>query len=61
MYIGLSGSGAELEFNVLAETQKAYKLKDNLDNVFWLPKSVFDDTGILNNYGERLYEEKRGL
>lgn len=61
MIIGLQGSGADLEFDILNETQKAYHLQDNLGNVFWLPKSVFDDDGTLTEYGEKLYEEKRGL
>jgi hypothetical protein len=61
MIIGLPNSGADLEFTITGETYKAYHLKDNLGNDFWLPKSVFREDGTLNEFGERLYEEKRGL
>jgi hypothetical protein len=62
MYIGLEGStGADLELETIRETEKAYFLRDNLGNEFWLPKSCFNGEGMLTDFGEKLYEEKRGL
>ena len=61
MIIGLEHTGAELEFETIRETEKAYLLRDNLGNEFWLPKACFDDDGLLTDWGEKMWEEKRGL
>ncbi len=34
MIIGLPGSGSDFEFEIITETPKAYRLKDNLGNKF---------------------------
>ncbi len=57
--IGLKGSGADEELNVVRETPKAYLLDDGWSGLeVWLPKKAFDDNGVLNSWGERMYLDK---
>jgi hypothetical protein len=56
--IGLPNSGCDLELQIIKETEKAYQVQNDLNEVMWFPKSAFDDCGQLSEYGEKLYKEK---
>jgi hypothetical protein len=57
-FIGMKGTGCDIEFKVVKETAKAYLVKDELNNEVWLPKSAFEDNGVLSDWGKKLYQEK---
>jgi hypothetical protein len=58
MEIGLAGTACAIELEVIKETEKAYQVCSLLGNQMWFPKSAFNSSGILNDYGRKLYEEK---
>lgn len=58
-YIGFKGTGCDTEFEEVRETEKAYLIRVCEENTeMWLPKSVFQDDGSLNEYGVKLFKEK---
>jgi len=56
--IGLEGSGADIELEMVRQTAKAYCLRTWFDAEFWLPKAAFEEDGTLSAWGRRLYQEK---
>jgi hypothetical protein len=46
-YIGLKGTGAETELEIVHETERAYKLLAEDGSGFWMPKAAFDEDGML--------------
>ncbi|MBE3088545.1 MAG: hypothetical protein IMZ71_05475 [Chloroflexi bacterium] len=57
-YIGLQGAGAEIEFDIKHETERAYLLVSDDGKEFWMPKSAFDDDGMLLSRFKAMLEEK---
>jgi hypothetical protein len=57
-YIGFEGTGCEVEFNLIKETQKAVLVETTGDHVqVWIPKSVIEDDGSLTQYGCKVFKE----
>lgn len=57
-YIGIKGSNADYELNVIHETSKAYLVESWLNDKVWLPKSCFDEEGILTEKGYDFFLSK---
>ena len=58
MSIGLKDTDCDEELAIIAETPGAYLLEDELLHEIWMPKSAFDEDGIMHSWGEKLYLEK---
>lgn len=58
MLIGLQGTGSDIELEFVKETTKAYQVCDLTHGEMWFPKMAFDESGVLNDYGMKLYKEK---
>lgn len=56
--IGLSGSGADYELTVHHETAKAYLVMTWMGEKVWLPKTCFDEDGIITTSGYNLFLNK---
>ena len=52
-FIGFQGTGNEIEFISISQSQKAYKVQlvDEPEIELWLPKVAIDDDGSLTDYG----------
>jgi hypothetical protein len=57
-YIGLKGTGNDVEYDIIKETDKAYFLQDELGYQFWMPKTAFSTDGSITEYGYNLLCEK---
>lgn len=57
-YIGITGSGADYELSITHETAKAYLLKTWMGEEVWLPKSCFDQDGLITSKGHELLLNK---
>lgn len=57
-FVGLVGTGADVELEVVRETDRAYLLLEPYGKEIWLPKSVFDEEGVLKKFGLKLFHEK---
>lgn len=58
MYVGLSGTGNDVELDILKETEKAYLLLTEENEELWMPKSAFDDEGCLKESFEKMFCDK---
>ena len=56
--VGLEGTGCAVELAIVRETEKAYRLRNWLDDEFWMPKSAFDEDGELKPSYRAMYEDK---
>ena len=55
MSIGLKGSGCDVELITDFETDKAYQVVvEDTGEIIWMPKSAFDEHGILTDWGEKI-------
>ena len=57
-YIGFTGTGCDVEFDHVRETEKAYLVRTMDGQEIWLPKSAFEDDGCLTTYGVTLFYRK---
>lgn len=57
-YIGIVGSGADYELEIIHQTKKAYLLKSWDGEEIWMPKSCFDSDGSITEYGHKLFLDK---
>lgn len=53
--IGIGDSGAENEFPIKRETAKAYLLIGEDGKEFWMPKSAFNEEGLLFEWAEDMF------
>jgi hypothetical protein len=58
--IGLAGTGADTEFEIEHETERAYLLIADDGTKFWMPKSAFDEEGMLKKNFLAMLESKMG-
>lgn len=57
--VGLEGTGCEIEFEIVHETERAYKLTtDFIDDCIWLPKSGFNDDGYIYEWAHSILVSK---
>ncbi len=57
VFIGMEGSGCDVEFDVVRTTEKAYLIQF-MGKEFWFPLQAVADDGELTPYGYRLWAEK---
>ncbi len=57
-YVGLKGSGADYELELVHETAKAYLVKSWHGEEVWLPKSCFENDGMITENGYKLLLNK---
>lgn len=60
-FIGLRGTGNETEYDIVLETDKAYRLKADDGFTFWMPKRAFEDSGSMKRDYYWMLDEKYTL
>ena len=60
-FIGLRGTGNETEYDIVLETDKAYRLKADDGFTFWMPKSAFEEDGSIRRTYYWMLDEKYAL